>query len=177
VLGGAVSDAVLSPDNRTMWFVITLCERTGVLLSNNSVSQIFFEKIWWDGLEIVFQNNGVTAAALRDATGATDTRINGLVEVYCYSGNSSLGVKPIGFSGPIPDARAVMPGWTNNHTMNDLIFAVVKVTYNREKDITRLGKIDFKLRNTMTQPGDCLFDYMTNARYGAGLNPSEINGI
>jgi hypothetical protein len=26
----------------------------------------------------------------------------------------------------------------------------------------------------MTQPGDCLLDYMTNTRYGAGIAAQEI---
>lgn len=177
ILGGSVTDAVLSPDNKTMWFVITLCEQTGALLSNNAASKISFEKFYWNDLEILFQANGVTVSALRDSTGAVDNSINGLVEIYCYSGNSSLGVKPQGFSGAIPDAREVVPNWTDNHTMNDLIFAVVEVSYNKEKNITNLGNINFKLTNTMTQPGDCLFDYMTNPRYGAGLDPAEIYGI
>jgi hypothetical protein len=29
----------------------------------------------------------------------------------------------------------------------------------------------------MSQPGDVLFDYMTNTRYGAGINEQEIYKI
>ena len=72
-------------------------------------------------------------------------------------------------------AWSIMPGWTSAHTMNDLVFAIVKVEYNKEKNVTKLGKLDFKIRNSMTEPGDCLYDYMTNTRYGAGIDPQEIN--
>jgi hypothetical protein len=30
------------------------------------------------------------------------------------------------------------------------------------------------MKNTITQAGDVLFDYMTNNRYGAGIAPAEI---
>lgn len=59
--------------------------------------------------------------------------------------------------------------------MNDLNFVVVSVRYNAEKDIRNLGEWTFRVRNTMKQPGDVLFDYMTNTRYGAGIPEAEIN--
>jgi hypothetical protein len=35
----------------------------------------------------------------------------------------------------------------------------------------------FKIQNSMTLPGDCIYDYMTNTRYGAGIDPAEINSL
>jgi hypothetical protein len=61
--------------------------------------------------------------------------------------------------------------------MSDLVFALIKTTYNPEKNINSLGNWEFKLSNTMSQPGDVLFDYMTNTRYGAGINEQEIYKI
>jgi hypothetical protein len=58
--------------------------------------------------------------------------------------------------------------------MNDLIFAVVKVDYNREKNVTGIGDLLFHVDNTMKLPGDVLYDYMTNTRYGAGITATEI---
>jgi hypothetical protein len=59
--------------------------------------------------------------------------------------------------------------------MNELVFALVKVTYNAEKNITNLPDFKFALSNTLTKPGDCLYDFMTNSRYGSGIPASEIN--
>ena len=59
--------------------------------------------------------------------------------------------------------------------MNNLAFVLVSIVYNAEKNLTGLGNMQFKVTNTMKQPGDVLFDYMTNARYGAGIPEAEIN--
>jgi hypothetical protein len=58
--------------------------------------------------------------------------------------------------------------------MNDLIFALVRVDYNREKNVTGLGDVTFEVSNSMFLPGDVLNDYMTNTRYGAGIASAEI---
>jgi hypothetical protein len=67
-----------------------------------------------------------------------------------------------------------MPNWTANHDMTNLVFAIVKITYNKEKNVTGLGDMKFVLENSMSEPGDCLYDYMTNTRYGAGIASTEI---
>jgi hypothetical protein len=58
--------------------------------------------------------------------------------------------------------------------MNDLIFAVVRVDYSREKNVTGIGNLIFHLQNSMYLPGDVMRDYMTNTRYGAGIATAEI---
>jgi hypothetical protein len=58
--------------------------------------------------------------------------------------------------------------------MTNLCFALIRIDYNREKNVTGLGDIKFVIENSMTKPGDCLYDYMTNTRYGAGISAEEI---
>jgi hypothetical protein len=48
------------------------------------------------------------------------------------------------------------------------------MTYSSEKNLTRIPTIRVQLTNSMTMPGDVVYDYMTNTRYGAGIDPSEI---
>jgi hypothetical protein len=67
-----------------------------------------------------------------------------------------------------------MPEWDSTWDMSDLIFAVVRINFDTEKNIKGLENIKFTVKNTMTLPGDCLYDIMTNARYGAGLAEEEI---
>jgi hypothetical protein len=33
------------------------------------------------------------------------------------------------------------------------------------------------MNNSMTQPGDVLYDMMTNTRYGAGIAPADIKAL
>jgi hypothetical protein len=40
---------------------------------------------------------------------------------------------------------------------------------NKDKGITGLPNMRFHVTNSMTLPGDCLLDYMTSTRYGAGI--------
>jgi hypothetical protein len=173
-LGGIVTDAAITNSNQTMWYCITICEKTGNLI-NGTASQHIFEKIYWNKSEIIFQANGVTAASIVDEDGVSSDNVNGLVRVYCYSGNSTSQVSPRGYtitsSSP---AYSLFPNWTSLNQMSDLVFVLVRIDYNKEKSITGLPDITFKIKNTMNQPGDVMNDYMTNTRYGAGIPSAEI---
>jgi hypothetical protein len=106
--------------------------------------------------------------------------MDNLVKIYCFNGASNNPVRPnhpsAGYStSALGTAYSVVPTWTSAQAMNDLIFAVVEVNYNRDRGVTAIPTMKFKLTNSMTQPGDCLYDYMTNTRYGAGIDPTEIS--
>lgn len=175
-LGGIVTDAFLTSDNQTMWFCITICEKTGNKI-DGTASVINFNEMYWDGLKMNFSADGVTVATLSDSEGTSNADIAGLVKVYCFNGGSSSPVGITGYGNPGTAAYNLMPNWTTAHTMDDLVFALVRVQYSRDKNITRLGDIKFKMANTMSQPGDCLNDYMTNTRYGAGIPATEIKSL
>ena len=177
--GGIITEAQMTADNKTMYYVLTLCEKTGTKLSDSTASTFTFKNIYWNNQRIVFRTTGSTAGQLLDYTvdssGTIDRTLSGLVTVYCYRGNSTTPTLPTGYSNPtLPNAYAVVPNWTSNHTMNDLIFAVVKIDYNRDKNLTQLGNILFQIENDMKKPGDVLYDYMTNTRYGAGIPAENI---
>jgi hypothetical protein len=167
-LGGTVTDAQMTNSNQTMWYCITICEVTGNLnLGQGAASSITFKDVYRDKQKLIFNSDGVTVAKAVDSDGVENTDVAGLIKVYTFR-NGSL-------SGPSPAAAAtLMPAWTANHTMTNLCFALIRIDYNREKNVTGLGDIKFVIENSMTKPGDCLYDYMTNTRYGAGIASSEI---
>jgi hypothetical protein len=175
--GGIVTDAVLDSNNTTMYFVFTLSEVTGNLnLGAGSASEISIEDVYWNDQKLIFQSDGITVDYGCDVNGGEpNTKINGLIKVYFYNNGSSNSVVPTAYTNTsLEPAYNVMPNWTSNHTMNDLVFAIVRIDYNKEKDVTSLGEFKFRLNNTMYQAGDCLYDYMTNTRYGAGIASAEI---
>lgn len=176
---GIVTDAYLTEDNKTMFFVITLSEKTGLTnLGTGAASVINFNAVYWNDQKINFRSDGITASSTVDRQGNPNSNIDGLVKVYCFNNGSNGPVSPVGYNyGGLQAAYNIMPGWTANHTMSDLVFAIVRVDYNKEKSITSLGNLRFYLNNSMTQAGDCIYDMMTNARYGAGIQPSEINSL
>lgn len=175
LLGGIITDAALVNNDKIMYFCITICEKTGTKLSDSQPSTFKFKNIYWDDCLLKFDNDGVTVVSKTDRDGNEDTSISGLIKFYCFAGNSTSPVYPSGIvGGALNYAYNVHPGWTTTHVMNDLIFAIVRVDYDATKGLTKLGNVKFHIENSMTQPGDCLYDYMTNTRYGAGLLPSEI---
>lgn len=177
-VGGVITDAELSSDNMTMWYCITICEKTGPLMSTNIDSEITFKNIYWNDMELILQADGITAAKLVNAAGDENTEVNGLIEVYLFNNGSDSPcyLNPY-LSGNIQPAYMVFPSWTGNHTMDELVFAIVKVTYDATKNTTGIGDMRFHLENSLSLPGDVLHDYMTNIRYGAGINSEELYNI
>lgn len=175
ILGGIITDAQLSSDKKVMSYVITLCEQTGTKFSDGLASQISFEDIYWNDQRLVFKSDGITVAESVDRNGSIDRSLKDLVQIFCYSGSSANPVVPENYAASgLQPAWTNMQGWGESHTMNDLVFIVVKVTYNKDKGVVGLGDIKVHLRNTMTMPGDCIYDYMTNTRYGAGIAQEDI---
>jgi hypothetical protein len=175
MLSGIVTDARMSADNQKMTYCLTICEVTGTKMSDGLASEFLFEDVYANGNRIVFRADGITASYMIDADGNVDKSIDGLIKVYLYkNGSSSPAILDNYTAGATSNANTYMPGWTSNHTMNSLVFAIVEVTYNKTKNVTALPNISFAIQNNMTMPGDCLWDYMTNTRYGAGIPPSEI---
>ena len=173
-LGGIITDAVMDQDNTRMTFVITISEKTGKLLSDGTQSETTYIDAYYNDQRMIFQSDGVTAAESVDRDGNRDKSINGLVEVYFYDGNSNSGKLQEIYSGTVPPAYDVVPNWTSSHLMSELVFAVVRVNYDRDKGVTRLPTMRFHIENSMSLAGDCLLDYMTNERYGAGIPIEDI---
>lgn len=176
VLGGIITDAVLTNGNKTMYFCLTLSEMTGMTnLGAGPASSFAFKGIYWDDVKVFFGTDGITAKYTEDRDGTVDNSIDGLIKVWCYNGGSAFQVAPNGYSIANQEyAYAIMPGWTPDHDMSGLVFAIIRVDYNKEKNVTSLGNLKFRIENSMSNPGDCIYDYATNTTYGAGLDPAEV---
>jgi len=175
---GKVTDAVLAANGIDMWVCFTLCEKTGPLI-NGTPSVISFKEIYIDGLRLGFKPDGKTVEVIWDDSGNSGTQWTDLIEVYPFNGGSA---SPVSFTtesaGNTLPAYSIMPGWTASNTMDDLVFCIIKFRYSSQqnKKLTSIGRdIKFRLSNTMSAPGDCMNDYMTNARYGAGISTAEIS--
>ena len=171
---GTITDAYMSGDNKTMWVCLTLSEMTGQKIDGTD-SAISFQEVYYNGLRLRFQEDGVTVGTAFDDEGNSTNTFSGLIKIYPYSGSST---DPVSFAteiaGNTANAYDVFPTWTSSNAMNDLVFAIVRITYNKTNKVTSVNNFRFKISNTMTQPGDVLFDYMNNSRYGAGIPAAEI---
>lgn len=176
--GGIISDAWLTPDNRSMYFALTLSEKTGNLLSTSAASTYVFNDVYLDDNRVIFKSDGITADYMIDREGNQDISIRDIVRVYCYAGNSTTPQVPEYYTNASLDpAYEIMPNWSTQHTMDDLIFAIVRLDYNSDKGIRKLPNMKFTVTNSMSLPGDVLNDFMTNTRYGAGIAASDIYSV
>ena len=175
--GPNITDASMTTDNKTMYYCLTLSERTGTKLSDGQPSQYVFKDVYWNDQRVIFKADGITVDYTVDREGTQDISLRDQVKIYCYAGNSSTPKIPENYTNTATsNAYTIMPGWAQaTHTMDELIFAIVKVDYSREKNVTGLTKnIKFHIANSMYLPGDVMYDYMTNTRFGAGIAPAEI---
>ena len=173
---GIITDAVMSNNNKRMTYCLTISEKTGTLLSTSAASAYVFKNIYWNDQRIVFKADGFTVDYTLDREGNQDISLRDLVKVYCYAGNSSTPSVPENYTNATyPNAYTVMPGWAlATHIMTNLIFVVIEVNYNREKNVTGIGEMKFHIQNSMNKPGDVMYDYLTNTRYGAGIDSAEV---
>lgn len=175
-VNGSVTDAYMTEDTLTMWYCVTLCEQTGTKLSDSLESEIRFREVVWNNMRCSFGDDGIRVYKMYDEDNAvTDTYLD-YIWIYPFSGSSE---KPVAIGNyPAKNERPayeLFPEWTNRHMMTDLVFMLVKVVYNAEKQVTGIGDLKIRLQNSMKQPGDVMYDYMTNTRYGCGLAPEQIN--
>jgi hypothetical protein len=173
--GGNIIDAAMTNSNKTMWYAIALTEKTGTVYSSSAATAYTLHNVYWNDQRIVFNADGITANYTVDRSGVIDRNISGLVKVYFYAGGRTAGQIPSGYTGTVPNAETLFPNWTaGTHAMNNLVFALIRVDYNREKNVTGLANTLFNISNTLFQPGDVIYDYLTNTTYGAGITAGDI---
>lgn len=192
-LGGAITDAKLVNDNKTMWICLTISEKTGPLFETGAASTYTFNECYRNADQVVFKADGITVNNTKDANTPvnTDESMSGLIKIYMYAGSGAsanqiapVATSCVGNTAPTlsaVNAWDVFPGWTApaspalNTNMSDLVFALIRVDYNRDKNVTSIGDYQFNIINSMSKSGDVLFDYATNTRYGAGVRLPEID--
>lgn len=172
-------DAVITNNNCTMWYAVALAEVTGPDL-DGVASNITFEEIYWNNKKLTFLYDGNTVAAAWEGIGASataDTSLSNNVRIYCYNNGSEspVNVRPQGLEVQHGNAYDVFPTWSSNHSMSNLVFALIRVDYDADNEVKSIGNLKFKLRNTLKKPGDVLYDYMSNSMYGAGIPPEELD--
>lgn len=174
--GGIITDAVLTNNNKDLWVMMTLAETTGPLLSDGSMSSYSVGNVYWNGNKVTFQSDGITLNYVTDSNNNNDSSPNGIVQVAIYAGGSDASdqLAPPGTSLTPFDIKGTFPNWDSSKQCSDLITAFIKLQYNAEKGVTGIGDWQFQLINTCRLPGDVMFDYATNTRYGAGIAVADI---
>ena len=172
---GPIIDVNISNQNNTMHYCIVLSEETTT--GNFSIGEIY-----WNDAKLVFGTgaNAHKVVSKIDKNASTNTDWNGKIRVRAYAGGTTAAkqIFPVAGGGVTAvNATTMMPHWTtpSAYTMSDLVFVMVEVDYSGEDQLTGLGALSIELQNSLNNPGDVLLDYLTNSRYGCGLQSADID--
>lgn len=183
-LGGTFVDAVLTTDQKQMYYVLVVSS-----LSEDPTSTFTFNTgdMYYGDRLITFDSTDLTkVVSLTDEAGNVDTTISGNLYINLYKSNSAGSITPVN-SSVAPSTLmggsdiAVAQRWTaGNRQMNGLAFAIVKLTYSREAQTTSLQPVTFMVRQYLNaldraRPGDVWYDYMTNQYYGGAIDASYVD--
>lgn len=189
-MGGTFVDAVLTTDQKTMYYVLAISSISQANATLGTAAGVFnFDTadMYYGDRKITFDGTDLTkVVSLTDEAGNVDTKISGNLYISLYkSSNAGVITSANGAAAP----STVMGGtdiataqrWpTSNRQMNNLAFAIVKLVYNRDADTTALQPITFHVSHypngaSVAKPGDVWLDYITNASYGGAVPPSSVD--
>jgi hypothetical protein len=181
-LGGIFTDAVLTIDQKTMYYVMTVSA-----ISPNG--QFFFDttKFYYSDRLITFDTTDLTkVVSLTDGAGNVDTKINGNLYVALYTSTQAGVITSLnGAAAPTTymggaDIALAQRWAASGRQMNGLAFAIVKLNYSREAQTTQLQALTFRAQHYLNgtgvaKPGDVWYDYITNDIYGAAMDTTIVD--
>ena len=189
-MGGTFVDAVLTTDQKTMYYVLAISSISQANATLGTAAGVFnfdtAEMYYGDRL-ITFDSTDLTKViSLTDEAGNVDTKISGNLYISLYtSSNAGVITSANGASAPSTvmggtDIASAQRWPSSNRQMNNLAFAIVKLVYNRDADTTALNPITFHVSHypngaSVAKPGDVWLDYITNSSYGGAIPPSSVD--
>ena len=170
-VGGVITDLSITANNQTLFYVISLSESTG-----NS-DTITFGNIYFGGKKCVFNGVDLTKVVglLDESTGLVDSTCSGYLYIYLYNRGSNSGVNTASSAITVMQNGGLTYKWDNTKLMTNCAFAIVKITYNQNANLTGIQQTKFQLTNSRSAPGACLLDYLTSTTYGAAIPLASVD--
>ena len=180
-MGGTFVDAVLTTDQKTMYYVLAISS-----ISPNGQFTFDTADMYYGDRKITFDGTDLTkVVSLTDEAGNVDTKISGNLYISLYTSTAGGTITSAnGASAPSTvmggSDIAVAQRWTGTRQMNGLGFAIVKLIYNRDANTTQLSPITFKVKHALNgtgvaKAGDVWYDYITNSVYGGAVDSAFVN--
>jgi hypothetical protein len=182
-MGGTFVDAVLTVDQRKMYYVLAISS-----ISPNGQFAFDQTDMYFGDRKIGFDpSEQGKVISLTDEAGNVDTKVSGNLFIYLFTSNQAGTITAINSSGTLPsgimggvDIAAGQRWPASGRQMNGLAFAIAVLNYNRDADTTQLSPITFKVSHTLNgtgvaKAGDVWYDYMTNAVYGGAVDAAFVN--
>lgn len=181
-LGGTFVDAVLTTDQKTMYYVVAVS-----CISPNGQFSFDTTKMYYGDRLITFDGTDATkVVSLTDEAGNVDTKISGNLYINLYKSTAGGSITPInGSAAPSSvmggsDIDAALRWPSSGRQMNGLAFAIIKLNYNQDAGTTNLSPVTFYAKHYLNstgvaKPGDVWYDYITNAAYGGAVDPAFVD--
>jgi hypothetical protein len=181
-LGGTFVDAVLSTDQKTMYYVLAISQ-----ISPNGQFSFDTTKMYWQDQTIGFDGSDTTkVVSLTDGAGNVQTKISGNLYIHLYRSNEAGVITALNGSA-LPssvmggsDIAAAQRWPSTGRQMNGLAFAIVKMIYNRDAGTTQMQTVTFRASHYLNgqgvaKPGDVWYDYITNQKYGCAMDATIVD--
>jgi hypothetical protein len=174
--GGIITDLSITSDNQKLYYVLTLAEVTSTN-AGQTPDTYTFGNIYWGGKRCVFDSTDQykVVGLLDESTGVTDNTVAGKLNIYLFRNGSSSGVNTSQTAIQIMNSSGLVYTWDSNKAMTNVAFAIVELTYSVSANLTGIQQTRFQLTNSRYKPGDCIYDYLINDRYGAAITATNID--
>ena len=174
---GIIVDAYLSSNNQEMTYVMALTETTNINGQAYTVNDVY-----WNDLRLEFDGDSAVRgkkrvnAAYNEPEDFTNNDFSGHVwlKMWAWNNVAQQTQQIFGGTGQHP-SEYIGNGWDVTYNMQGMVFAVLKIKYNPEKQFTGLPNLTFDISSNITNPAQALLDYMTSSRYGAGISPNDLD--
>lgn len=187
-LGGTFVDAVLSKNQKMMYYVMAI---SGI--SPNGQFTFDTTDMYYGDRKITFDSvDQSKVISLTDEAGNVDTKIANRMYIGLYTSNASGVITNVNWYAPSVimgptspfigddqiDASYYWP--SSGRQMNGLAFAIIALYYDEEAGTTALQPVTFKVKHALNgtgvaKPGDVWYDYMTNPYYGGAVDAAYID--
>lgn len=170
-IGGNSIDLSITEDNQKEYFVVALCEVTG-----GGTDTISFGDVYYGGKKVTFNSTNLYSVdSLLDESTGESQPINGNIEIYLYRDGSLTPTNSSLTAIQVMQSDGLVYTWDSQKQMTNCAFAIVKLTYNRDLNVTGLEQIRVQVTNSRKKPGDCIYDYLNNSVYGCAIPAYQID--
>jgi len=175
-VGGMVTDLSITSNNQQLYYVLTLAEVTNTE-TGGTPDTITFGEVYFGGKLCIFDTVDLTkVTGLQDeSTGLIDSTVNGNLFIYLYRNGSSSGVNTSQSAISVMQDVNLTYQWDSTKLMSNCAFAIVKISYNQNANLTGIQQTSFQITNSRYAPGDCFYDYLSSTRYGAAVPVAGID--
>lgn len=175
-VGGVITDLSITNDNQTLYYVLALSEVTNTE-TGGTPDTFTFGDIYFGGKKCIFDvtDTSLIIGLLDESTGITDTTVNGKMNMYLFRNGSYSGVNTTQTAIQIMQASNLTYQWDSTKAMSNCAFAILKMTYSQDANLTGIQQTKFQITNSRSNPGACFLDYLTSKRYGAAIDSANVD--